>query len=327
MTEIVHRHATGRWRHLPFKLLATLLMIGGSIVATSGAASAASRPSNVSNIDVIRISNEIYVVGALSKSGHISVETVVCPSYDRTCQKHGWTDLGGGFTSMIVEEIASSPVVIGLRSNGDTWFRRGSCSGIYCSWGAWRALGGTVTNLASSSSSGCARLAGKTRTNRVYRASICENSVQWWTSTGGTLSQIAMFQDRIFGTSPSGSLWWNNGTRWMSGGGRITQPSTHLSDSDEYCGLAGSGRNLWCFSTYSYKWTNWGCYWRKLDDSKTIGIGKDWSAWTHYGYQTKGYGGSVNQIAEAGSLHVAVGSDYRPWYQNTYDGANGWNAL
>ena len=101
----------------------------------------------------------------------------------------------------------------------------------------------------------------------------------------------------------------------MSGGGRITQPSTHLSDSDEYCGLAGSGRNLWCFSTYSYKWTNWGGYWRKLDDSKTIGIGKDWSAWTHYGYQTKGYGGSVNQIAEAGSLHVAVGSDYRPWYQ------------
>ena len=325
MHEIDHHQATNRWRHLPFKLLAALLMIGGSLVATSATAGAA--PGNLADIDVKGIGNDVYVVGALTSGGTIQAEVVAC--YYENCQKHGWKSFGSGFKSVIVEYIGyGRPVLIGRRTNGATWFKRGNCSGVTCSWNSWYSMGGSVTTIAADTSYSCARRAGRSSTGSVFKAEICSDSFKRWSYTGGKLSQIATSSSSIFGTSPSGSLWWFDGNSWSGAGGRVTQPALHVGDSDELCGLAGQGRNLWCFDQYTYQWSNYGGYWRKLDDGKTVGVSKHWGAWAHNYRDAVSFGGQVNEVAWNDYLMVGVGADYKPWYQNTYnEGGNGWRAL
>ncbi|MEZ5382749.1 MAG: hypothetical protein R2754_13275 [Microthrixaceae bacterium] len=160
----------------------------------------------------------------------------------------------------------------------------------------------------------------------MYEAEICPSSFEGWSYTGGKLSQIATDGSYIFGTSKSGKMWWYGGSGWSGAGGRVTQPATHIGSS-EMCGLAGRGRNLWCFSRSDYQWRNYGGYWRKLDDGQTIGISKYWRAWAHNYNQASSYGGSVNEVAWDEDLMVGVGADYKPWYQNTYSGKNGWKRL
>ncbi|MFZ2606359.1 MAG: hypothetical protein WAX05_11075 [Candidatus Microthrix parvicella] len=313
---------------LPLKSFAILLMLGGSLVATSGTASAAPRPSSLADIDVTSAGKGVYVVGALTSSGVISAEVVVCPTRTTNCQKHGWKSLGGGFKSVAMQPQSGDGVVaIARRSNGDTWYRRGTCAGTSCSWASWYSLGGKVTKVATSNRNSCAYLVGTSPSSYVYEAKICRDSVTGWSSTGGKLSQIGSYSNKIFGTSSSGALWWNHGYGWTSAGGRITQPAVNIGKTTHYCGLAGAGRNLWCANTSNFEWTNYGGYWRKLDDGKTIGISKYWRAWSHDGRAATSYGGNVNQWATSGDLMVGVGAGYGPWYQNTYRQANGWLAL
>lgn len=132
-----------------FTVFAVLLMIGGSLVATSAPAGA--EPGNLADIDVADIDGR-YVVAALTTGGTIQVEVVTCLS---TCTKHGWSSLGGGFKSVNVEYLAEGrPVVIARRNNGATWYKRGSCSATSCSWISWKDLGGSVIDIATSASGG-----------------------------------------------------------------------------------------------------------------------------------------------------------------------------
>nr|WP_291834383.1 hypothetical protein [Candidatus Microthrix sp.] len=93
MHEIDHHQATNRWRHLPFKVARCTPDDRGSLVATSATAGAA--PGNLADIDVKGISNDVYVVGALTSGGTIQAEVVAC--YYENCQKHGWKSFGSGF--------------------------------------------------------------------------------------------------------------------------------------------------------------------------------------------------------------------------------------
>ena len=144
---------------------------------------------------------------------------------------------------------------------------------------------------------------------------------------GGKLSQIGVDWDgQVYGPSQAGALYYHQAGRWRWAGGKITQPVNADFDSDLKCGLSAK-KGVWCFDVSNRTWTNYGGYWRKLDDGKTIGISKYWRAWSHDGRAATSYGGNVNQLATSGDLMVGVGAGYGPWYQNTYRQANGWLAL
>lgn len=318
-----------------FTVFAVLLMIGGSLVATSAPAGA--EPGNLADIDVADIDGR-YVVAALTTGGTIQVEVVTCLS---TCTKHGWSSLGGGFKSVNVEYLAEGrPVVIARRNNGATWYKRGSCSATSCSWISWKDLGGSVIDIATSASGGnCVLLAGKSATKRVYQAKVCANTVQGWGYTGGQLDNIAVSGDRIFGTTSSQQMWWYKNGLWKGAGGNTIEPAAKFGDG-ELCGLSQSSRKLWCVNTSTNKWTNHGGYWRKLDDDRTIGIGGGWDAWVLDAEGNAGnnyednvatsFGGKVNEVAwtDTKDFMVGIGSDYRPWYQDTLGTSHGtWATL
>ena len=224
-------------------------------------------------------------------------------------------------------ESGDGVVAIARRSNGDTWYRRGTCAGTSCSWASWYSLGGKVTKVATSNRNSCAYLVGTSPSSYVYEAKICRDSVTGWSSTGGKLSQIGSYSNKIFGTSSSGALWWNHGYGWTSAGGRITQPAVNIGKTTHYCGLAGAGRNLWCANTSNFEWTNYGGYWRKLDDSQVVaGISKSWSFQALRPSSIRDFGGKLNQAAWDECLMVGVGGDYRPWYHVSCSG-DGWYRL
>ncbi|MEZ5382742.1 MAG: hypothetical protein R2754_13240 [Microthrixaceae bacterium] len=305
-----------------------LVMIGSALVLTPGSAGAAN--GNLSDIDVAYHGDDDYVVSTLSTNGTITVEPVDCTTAT-TCSRHGWTTLGTGFKAMLINAFDhyGNVVVIGRRANGDTWYRKGSCGETYCSWDKWRSIGGRVVSVRSADANyeDCVHLAGIGPTGGVFQAKVCDYGFNGWSSLGGRLSQIGVdWNGQVYGTSRSGAFYYRESGRWRWAGGNVTQPVNADFDIDLKCGLAPR-RNVWCFDVSTRRWTNYGGYWRKLDDGQVvIGISKNWSFQLLRPSYIRDVGGKLNQAAGSECLVVGVGGDYRSWYRNLCYG-NGWYRL
>ena len=311
------------------RLAGVLMMICSTLVllpSTSGAAT----KGDLADIDVAHHGEDDYVVATLSNTGTIKVESVDCTEAT-TCSKHGWTTLGTGFKAMLINrfDYYGGVVVTGRRANGDTWYRSGSCGETYCSWDKWHSIGGKVVSVRSAEVNGetCVNLVAIAPKGGVFQAKICDYGFNGWTSLGGKLSLIGVDWDgQVYGTSQAGALYYHQAGRWRWAGGKITQPVNADFDSDLKCGLSAK-KCVWCFDVSNRTWTNYGGYWRKLDDSQVVaGISKSWSFQALRPSSIRDFGGKLNQAAWDECLMVGVGGDYRPWYHVSCSG-DGWYRL
>lgn len=303
------------------RLAGVLMMICSTLVllpSTSGAAT----KGDLADIDVAYHGDGDYVAATLSNTGTIKVESVDCTE-DTTCSRHGWTTLGTGFKAMLINQLDyyGTVLVTGRRANGDTWYRKGSCGETYCSWDSkWRSIGGKVVSVRSAPANNedCVHLAALGPAGGVFQAKICDYGFDGWTSLGGKLGQVGVDWDgQVYGTSRAGAFYYVESARWRWGGGKITQPVNADFDIDLKCGLSAK-KGVWCFDVSNRTWTNYGGYWRKLDDAQVVaGISKSWSFQVLRSNSIRDWGGRLNQAAAAHCLSVGVGGDYRPWYRNS----------
>lgn len=314
------------------RVVAAFAMVLGSVVALQSPAGAA--PSNLKDIDVTHVSNTLYVAAGLTSGGTLQVQPMVCASQNETCSRQGWTTVGTGVASVQIATLNGETVLLVARlTNGRTWYKRGTCVGVRCSWQTWRSLGGNVKSMRAKRGNGsCATVGGLSPKGRVYRARICADQLDYgWRGIGGNLKQIEVDRTgRIFGVSPTYTLWWHSGYagysgNWSGGGGRLSQPVVDISGSDDYCGLS-SKKQLWCFDTGSLTWVNAGGKWRKLDDGQTVGISTGGSLWARIrSDRLDGYGGNLNQVAWDYRLQVGVSGSLKPWYRFSYRDTNTWH--
>lgn len=311
-----------------------MAMVLGSVVALQSPAAAAT-PGNLKDVDVAHLRDSLYVVAALTKGGTLQVQPMTC-SYasPSNCGRHGWTTVGKNVAYAEIHQLTSERLLLVARlTNGQTWYKRGSCQGVRCTWYSWHSLGGKVVSVraAQDHSGHCVTIAGLSPKKRVYEARVCDDAIDYgWKSLRGTLHQIGVDgEGNVFGTTSKNTLWWHDSATdyrgsWNAGGGRITQPVRDKWQHD-YCGLSAT-RQMWCFDKSDLVWVNAGGYWRKLDNNQTIGIGRNWSMWRKDGWgDLKGYGGSLNQAAWDEDLQVGVSGSLKPWYRFDYEDANTWH--
>ncbi len=316
------------------RVFAAFAMVLGSVVALQSPAAAA--PGNLKDIDVAHVSGSVYVAAGLTKGGTLQVQPMVCAYQQATCSRQGWSTVGSGVAYAEIHNLTNDMVLLVARLNdGRTFYRRGSCEGVRCTWYSWYSLGGNVISVRAAkdgSYTGCVTIAGLSPKRTVFEARVCDDARDYgWKSLGGKLKQIAVDSGgNVFGVTSNYTLWWHQSGReysgsWIGGGGRISSP-VQDNGNDHYCGLSSS-RQMWCFNKNSFVWTNARGYWRKLDDGQSIGISRNWSLWgkTSNDYLSR-YGGSVNQVAWDEYLQVGVSGGLTPWYRFNRYSDNTWHS-
>ncbi|CCM61915.1 exported hypothetical protein [Candidatus Microthrix parvicella RN1] len=318
--------------------LLALSMVLGSVATVPGVAGAA--PGYLKDVDVAHVDGDLYMTAALSQDGSIQVQPMICQTdtFEETCNPRGWATVGRNATAVQITTLRYDTVLLVARlTNGQTWYRKGACDGVGCSWQSWNNLGGNVVSVSTGQDFGtpCADIAGLSPGHNVYTARVCgkawdgyeHSPAHGWKSLGGKLTQVSVGNDYVVGVSANKSLWWydpyvgDHGS-WQTGGGQIRQAVA--APNQEFCGLASSNQ-MWCFEKEARRWYRVGGDWRKLDDDQPIGISRNWS------FLEKGVkddfadiGGTVNQVADDRYLQVGVSGSGRLWYRTSYCGYNVW---